>query len=983
MKGIVIALIILSQGIIIQAQCVHGTSTNPSNPVNNQIFGVRPELVNTFNWAEELSGIALESYDLQGMATLFNGQNGMINPYNQQNIYTHLVSAGVTKRDYHWEDGWEMLSFNLGYYPDGSSIASVPDGFNDPINQEIPYIIFYNRYRGVLRVFFNSLTGITNAYKGITIKLEFADKNFGLSGTFMPAQTILQGLDKKTNIKEVVSYSDHPNNSQLWAHADFQVGYDPCVCIFRSDIRVKFELVTSSTLTMTKREITVEQNLLNADGSVNYGKDFFANVNNNKTGLAVYKNLDLMVSNYQTELENVKRQNAAAKEHNQKLEFWKKLLGFATDGLPKVAKKITGLGTWGEDKISSITNGDTLISAATINKGIKEGLASGLDWLGGEFLSEKPYAANPTMPTAMFTEASYAGKIITSIETNAAKFYNPGSYSGASGHWSAGQSVDAFAYPYYNELMGVFALLETPQIDLTSSKKNQLTTLSHTGMPLPPPYPSFVVDYKRGNIEEYSCNYPGFSGPLYDNEFISLANIHSWYSSKKKLKLKKPLKYQFNPALDIKKYDIQAMWVVKIERDSISHLKKTKSSIESFFSQVSMTSLDLDGQGYYAGNVENGNPFSLTFNSAMVPLDKLYYFEPQLILNDHFSRVFNTGVDNYKENTYSNAPGSGLILPDYSCDAYPYIRANFLNSFTANDFDHIITLQDIANYTEEFAYKVTVQLKLIIDVTYNNIGSDGELTRQLFVQAYAIEDGDIAHINNSPTYNAQTVPLYNINTLPTDLTYNTTSFNGGTVNGCWRENNKYTCGAKRDISITGNINITAPYEVEFVAGRKIDVHPNTNVYGNKKVHLKIGDGLKGVPMPPASHAEVTDFCNGKGTKPYLANKPLARSIGFIDLEEEDELIAKDLKISLGIYPNPATNKSQHINVNYITNINATTKVYITDLYGRTLINVQPEKQVSSGVYKISVNISSLTPGIYLCTIIANNQRKTEKIVVMK
>ena len=48
MKKIIIALIILSQSIIMEAQCVNGTSTNPSNPINNQIFGVRPELVNIF-----------------------------------------------------------------------------------------------------------------------------------------------------------------------------------------------------------------------------------------------------------------------------------------------------------------------------------------------------------------------------------------------------------------------------------------------------------------------------------------------------------------------------------------------------------------------------------------------------------------------------------------------------------------------------------------------------------------------------------------------------------------------------------------------------------------------------------------------------------------------------------------------------------------------------------------------------------------------
>jgi hypothetical protein len=115
-------------------------------------------------------------------------------------------------------------------------------------------------------------------------------------------------------------------------------------------------------------------------------------VGEENAGLAVYKNLDVMVSNYQTELENAKRQNAAAKEHNQKLEFWKKALSLAKGGIPHTDQIISGLGSWGEGLISSITGGDTLVSATAINNGVKEGLASGLDWLGGEFLSEQPYA---------------------------------------------------------------------------------------------------------------------------------------------------------------------------------------------------------------------------------------------------------------------------------------------------------------------------------------------------------------------------------------------------------------------------------------------------------------------------------------------------------------------------------------------------------------------------------------------------------------
>jgi hypothetical protein len=884
MKKTIILIIFIGQSLTVLTQCVNGTSTNPSNPINNQIGATNPELLNSFLWVDPLAvaNQSLNIYSLYNMNTPNNTPvTHIFNPFHLANqSYSYLTQGDLNKLDYHWEDGWELLSLNFGHNPDGSIIT--------PVNPSIPYLIFYNRYRGILRVFFNSLTGLgSSTYDGVTIKLAFADNQ--VSGTFMPSQTVLQGLDKETNVTEIQSYSDHPNNSNLWCHADFQVGYDPCVCIFRSDISVKFKFQTKTDLEMTQRGITVEQDLINADGTVNDNKDFLTNVSADKSGLLVYKSIDKMVSKYQTELENAKRQNAAAKEHNQKLKFWKKALSLAKDGIPHTDQIISGLGSWGEGLISSITNGDTLVSAAAINNGVKEGLASGLDWLGGEFLSEQPYATYPTMPTAMFTESKYKGTITTNINSVAGTFYNPGSYTGVAGHWSHNNVVDAHTYPYYNETMGVFALLETPQIDLKSHiERNDNTT--------------------------------------------ALPNQNTLFITKKALKLNKALNYQFNPALAIKEYDIQAMWVVKVKRGPIASqrfccpyyvphegvhfetvLNKTK------LRQVNMTSLDLNEQGGSSFVLNTlGEPIDLTFNSAMVPLDKLYDFQPEL----HFS------------DAVSGAP-----------------------------------------------FQVEVQLKLIIEVTYNNVGSDGELTRQLFVQTYAVDDEDISATNNSPSYNQHTVPAYNLNSLAKNLTFSNPVFNGQSVAGCKLENGTYTCIAKNKISITGQINSSYGYNVEFIAGNKIEVDPTTTTTLGTTIQFKLGSIMSSTPMLPASQAAVTNFCKGLGDQLYRANRAVVRSAAII--AEEDDPITTELKVSLAIYPNPISNKNQEIHVNYKTNINAATQVYITDIHGRKVITIQSKKEVEPGTHTNLVNISSLTSGIYMCTMIVNDQLKTEKIVVLK
>jgi hypothetical protein len=67
-------------------------------------------------------------------------------------------------RDFNWQDGWELLWMNTGYYPNQSTTNHNGNiNFSDnnriypfvsnPAHSRYPYIILYNKYRGTMRMF--------------------------------------------------------------------------------------------------------------------------------------------------------------------------------------------------------------------------------------------------------------------------------------------------------------------------------------------------------------------------------------------------------------------------------------------------------------------------------------------------------------------------------------------------------------------------------------------------------------------------------------------------------------------------------------------------------------------------------------------------------------------------------------------------------------------------------------------------------------
>lgn len=138
MKKIYLWITLVFMGAIlgeVSAQCVHGISTVPLNPVNNQFDPIFPGKTNVF----------LNSFDWGGMDGIFDevplngsvgwenitipGENYLLNNlFDDANAVTgsnydmllQPYGTGANERDFHWEDGWELLYLNTGYYPNGA-----------------------------------------------------------------------------------------------------------------------------------------------------------------------------------------------------------------------------------------------------------------------------------------------------------------------------------------------------------------------------------------------------------------------------------------------------------------------------------------------------------------------------------------------------------------------------------------------------------------------------------------------------------------------------------------------------------------------------------------------------------------------------------------------------------------------------------------------------------------------------------------------
>jgi len=130
-------------------------------------------------------------------------------------------------------DGWTFIAKNFG---------TASQGRNNP------YFVLYNKYTGVLRVFYNITNGAANNAAAITVKQIGANQSAILSNadSKMPA---LDNFNANVTMRVPNFYSNSNNlNNYYWLYADFTMSYDPCVCNKNYLLNISADLINTANI---------------------------------------------------------------------------------------------------------------------------------------------------------------------------------------------------------------------------------------------------------------------------------------------------------------------------------------------------------------------------------------------------------------------------------------------------------------------------------------------------------------------------------------------------------------------------------------------------------------------------------------------------------------------------------------------------------------------------------------------------------------
>lgn len=121
------------------------TPTNEALPSNLPQPSYGEKFLNEFDWVPRSANQTVEKYQTINMNSNILDAGEIQNIYSNQQLsfYSYLYNDLEPNP----MNGWELISVNLGYFPNGE-VQAPTSGYTD-----FPYLILYNKYRSILRVF--------------------------------------------------------------------------------------------------------------------------------------------------------------------------------------------------------------------------------------------------------------------------------------------------------------------------------------------------------------------------------------------------------------------------------------------------------------------------------------------------------------------------------------------------------------------------------------------------------------------------------------------------------------------------------------------------------------------------------------------------------------------------------------------------------------------------------------------------------------
>ncbi|MDX2246422.1 MAG: T9SS type A sorting domain-containing protein [Bacteroidia bacterium] len=445
---------LLTSGWLFLVRCVWGQG-NPcpdsvgiaTNPISGQAFNNESnQPVNTFNWMNP----TLTPSTMYG--TYLN-QPPLSSPYFGNNYLDLIYLSKGTDSDFYPEEGWELVHWGFGELVDGTDEYTATGK-----TRQLPSLVLYNRYSGMLHVFGASDFTESNV---IQIELRFTldgsdsgeRPNYKPSGLFAYATPVAQPLDQETTVSRVTSRSRNPNLTLAIFHAAFPVAYDPCVCHNLGAFQILYRRIKNMDVSLIGRFAGTSYSPAEyyAGGSSPASFEEFLN--------PVVRNGDNVVAGVQVYKDATKMYDDLITEMNQKGKFD---IVAALDVLK--ARAELGAEVFSIAKIPGTEIGASYslkVSAKAIN------YAQSLIKFKK---SQDPAQPSFSLPAIIREESTMSGTITDSLSE---KFVSEVAIPGSKDTWTLPESsFDKPYYPLYNEELGIFALLETPvvqrHVDVTS-----------------------------------------------------------------------------------------------------------------------------------------------------------------------------------------------------------------------------------------------------------------------------------------------------------------------------------------------------------------------------------------------------------------------------------------------------------------------------------------------------------------------------------
>jgi hypothetical protein len=888
--------------------CVNEVSTDWLTPTNNNLpldENGNPDLrfLNGFDWVN--GDVGNNTYSTNNMFFNENDPYGnMLNvkPLTSPIDYYKYLFVG---EQFSPQNGWELLLVNLGRYPDNVSIHQFEE------LKFSPYIVLYNRYTGIVRVFvaYGKNEPPNLSIDGVKIDFEFeidSDLNKTTSGLMRLTNGKDIALDKETTSTKVSAVAKNPGFSNRWYSADFQIALDPCTCFYPSRLKFNFTFFSETDFRLVGNaligndiDMTTAQDLIAQDFLGSFELDDNQNPEN---GFIIYKNLELAIDDYikqleayETELSIVQEENKQIKRKKAIAKAFKSVIinGVSPAYMGATAVSVAAAALGGEEWAHDIlTHAKPLLEKDSLklfklSKEMKTLLGGQLDFFIDKTFKEKNEPTKPSTPSISYSQMSFQGELSNTLDISGIDFMAPGTFDNntfyptdlSNDNYDPLNEPLVYKYPIYNEVLGQFALLKSPTINISTTTSNENCTID-TDEVLP-------------------------------GEFLTSYNLD--YLSTTQWKIGEKLEYVLNSALNIEDFEILAAIELhgenQLQAEDVLNLQITDS---------------VDNK-----TLINAESISMEFEEGLSHTQELV--GSVSVISKYFPlNAFQNVTSQMEYRIIRNAPPTTSTFPDY-CEEN-------LTVFTV----------------------IGANLKLIINVTYEGEKTDGSPHEYTYMFTYKIDSDDIDINNNIPLYPNLPGSAADITQYPEDLYLSEINFDGSSVEGCVLNGDTYLCKAWNDVTLQGEFTVAPNYEVKVEAGNEINILAETVTPA--EMQFSIAPVLDySSPMPPATSDYVSNFC--QQTNGYQANaaKTSGKSLNEGDVTEKLTSIQHE-EFEFNLYPNPTSGGAM---VNFSIPESVTGNLYVTDINGRVLLNQFSDKWLSSGRQEQYLSTENLPFGVYL------------------